>query len=291
MRRLLFALAFAAGCASVPRGDALQRGDLLLAGGNAIEVYRGGTHLRTLHSSPGTAGMGALLTTPAGTVWFVEGDRTVSRMDGDRVTTLGREFRGVPTLAVDRSGNLFVAEHIHNEEGVLWMFDRDGRELRSWKLDALSMDLDGPCTLVFIESHRQWLSAEHARVTDSVSRHNVCMDRALAPMIEELESVVMGRDLRLLPDGSVLLTTGDTLKRRARDGSVIWSKTDERAPWRMLALDPSGRTFWSGSHNTVQRYDVATGAELGAPLRTKEDSRAVYAAVIGEWRHALRRGR
>jgi hypothetical protein len=82
-------------------------------------------------------------------------------------------------------------------------------------------------------------------------------------------------DLRVLPDGGALVSSGDVIARLDASGAVVRTYEAPGASfWAGLALVGDG-TFWAGSYESsaVYRFDLATGAVLssfqtGTPAHT-----------------------
>jgi hypothetical protein len=96
----------------------------------------------------------------------------------------------------------------------------------------------------------------------NVKRFNVCtglqrsnFNRAPLPGAE-------GHDLRVLPDGGVLVSSGEVIARLNSSGSLVrtYSIPGEWRPWTGLDLVGDG-TFWAGNYESsnVYRFDLATG--------------------------------
>jgi outer membrane protein assembly factor BamB len=74
----------------------------------------------------------------------------------------------------------------------------------------------------------------------------------------------VGHDLRVLPDGNVLVSSGDVIARLDAAGTLVRTYAGppaEAAYWVGLDLVGDG-TFWVGNYFTsnVYRFDLATGA-------------------------------
>ena len=74
-------------------------------------------------------------------------------------------------------------------------------------------------------------------------------------------------DLRVLPDGGVLVSSGDVIARLDASGTLLrtYQVPGESQPWTGLDLAGDG-TFWAGNYETsnVYRFDLATGTVLSA---------------------------
>lgn len=74
-------------------------------------------------------------------------------------------------------------------------------------------------------------------------------------------------DLRVLPDGGVLVSSGDVISRLNASGARVqtYSVAGEYRPWTGLDLVGDG-TFWAGNYESsnVYRFELTTGAVLSA---------------------------
>jgi outer membrane protein assembly factor BamB len=74
-------------------------------------------------------------------------------------------------------------------------------------------------------------------------------------------------DLRVLPDGGVLVSSGDVIARLNASGTLVqtYRVSGEFRPWTGLDLVGDG-TFWAGNYESsnVYRFDLVTGAVLSA---------------------------
>jgi outer membrane protein assembly factor BamB len=86
----------------------------------------------------------------------------------------------------------------------------------------------------------------------------------------------MTQDLRVLPDGGVLVSSGEVIVRLNASGVVTrtYSIPGEESLWSGLDLVGDG-TFWAGNYRSsnVYRFDLATGAvrasfNAGSPPNT-----------------------
>jgi hypothetical protein len=74
-------------------------------------------------------------------------------------------------------------------------------------------------------------------------------------------------DLRVLPDGGVLVSSGDVIARLDASGVLVqtYSVSGEYRPWTGLDLVGDG-TFWAGNYESsnVYRFDLGSGAIVSA---------------------------
>jgi outer membrane protein assembly factor BamB len=93
----------------------------------------------------------------------------------------------------------------------------------------------------------------------------------------------MTQDVRALPDGGVLVSSGQVIVRLDRSGAVIrtYDVPGEGALWAGIDSVGDG-TFWAGNYfsSNVHRFNLATGALLasfntGTPANTVVGIRVV----------------
>ena len=110
----------------------------------------------------------------------------------------------------------------------------------------------------------------------NVKRYDVCGDRQLSDFNAAPLPGGMGQDLRVMPDGGVLVSSGQVIARLNHRGAVTqtYEVPGEGALWTGLDLVGDG-TFWVGNYFTsnVYRFNLATGAQLesfntGTPANT-----------------------
>ena len=74
-------------------------------------------------------------------------------------------------------------------------------------------------------------------------------------------------DLRVLPDGGVIVSSGDVIARLDGAGTLVrtYQVSGQYAPWTGLDLAGDG-TFWAGNYESsnVYRFDLVTGTVLSA---------------------------
>jgi streptogramin lyase len=107
----------------------------------------------------------------------------------------------------------------------------------------------------------------YTSISPNVKRFDVCgnvqqPDFNLAPLPGGV-----GHDLRVLPDGGVLVTSADVIARLDATGALVQTFTAPGATRYWSGLDLAGDgTFWVADYNTsdVYRFDLATGAAVAS---------------------------
>jgi len=288
-------------------GLPVKQGDLVLAGGNIFDrpnelpIYlavvldrhdAGGNFTGTLLSHPPTdfyAGPSWNVDAVGDhTLYFTDNNHVVQRLDQGGTTRIGGEFEYVDALLATRRGDLLVAEGHSFGPGTLWQFNVAGQLVRTWDLRVWSsMDLaaDG-CTLVYPKLNTRALGPDWIDQWISVSRYDLCADEPLSDLVPRLPWLNLTR-LRLLPDGGFLVASGYGLERRDAAGNLVWQRTvDQQRLWFLLALDPSGKTFWSGAYDKVWHFSVDSPEPLAGPFATGKDDWVFGGTVVGGWKAA-----
>jgi hypothetical protein len=97
----------------------------------------------------------------------------------------------------------------------------------------------------------------------NVKRFNVCTNQQLANFTASPLPGGVAHDLRVLPDGGVIVSSGEVIVRLNASGAAVqmYGIPGEASLWAGLELAGDG-TFWAGNYQTsnVYRFDLATGA-------------------------------
>jgi hypothetical protein len=115
----------------------------------------------------------------------------------------------------------------------------------------------------------------------NVKRYDVCGGRQLPDFnVAPLPNAT--HDLRVLPDGGVLVSSGEVIARLNAAGSLVqtYSIPGESSLWVGLDLVGDG-TFWVGNYETsnVYRFDLTTGAVVGR-FNTGTDTHTVIGVSV-----------
>jgi streptogramin lyase len=99
----------------------------------------------------------------------------------------------------------------------------------------------------------------------NVKRVDVCANTQLADFNAAPLPGGITQDLRVLPDGGVLVSSGQVIVRLDPAGVIAqtYEIPGEGALWAGIDLVDDG-TFWAGNYfsSNVYRFDLATGAPL-----------------------------
>lgn len=195
-------------------------------------------------------------------------------------------FGGV-AFAFDATGNGYVAD----EFGQVIKFAPSGTQIRSFTLahqgvNAIDLAAD-QCTMFY--------AYEPPENVPGIGRHDVCLDVALSnvPVTLPPSSLLLPElALRILPDGTILVTAGNRAFRVDAAGSILrqYSIPGVSRQWVALALDTTGTQFWVGLFfqptGPLYRIDLNSGAVADGPFNFPQFGDIRSIAVAGEWRAA-----
>ncbi len=175
-------------------------------------------------------------------------------------------------IVFDKQGNAYISGSFNT--GNLAKVDAAGNLLRTFALPSgigvfdLAAD---QCTIFYSSGNR-------------IFRYDVCN---AAPLPDFVSIPEPGR-LRILPDGTLLVASSESLLRVNGSGAIVQSY---QVPIRLIvrargiALDVDGRSFWTTSDDMALKFDIASGAVL-ASFRSSDYS-FLALTVVGEPRAAL----
>jgi hypothetical protein len=90
-------------------------------------------------------------------------------------------------------------------------------------------------------------------------------------------------DVRVLPDGGALVSSGDVIARLDDAGVLVqtYAVPGENTLWAGLALVGDG-TFWAANYysSNIHRFDLATGERIGGFSTGTPPNTAVAVAVM-----------
>ena len=113
----------------------------------------------------------------------------------------------------------------------------------------------------------------------NVKRYDVCARVQLADFNRAPLPGGAAQDLRVLPDGGVLVSSGEVIARLDVSGTLVqtYGIPGEPSLWAGLDLVGDG-TFWAGNYQSsnVYRFDLATGA-----VRTRFNTNTPGHTVVG----------
>ncbi|HLQ46942.1 MAG TPA: hypothetical protein VK137_19520 [Planctomycetaceae bacterium] len=200
------------------------------------------------------------------------------------------------SFAFDAQGNIYVA----HASGRVTKYSPSGMQLQSFVMnfattpagfDAIDLGAD-QCTLFFTYAL--------ADGTGRIGRYNVCRDLALTdiPVVLAPFPHFNGerRGLRVLPDGSLLVTEWSSGRRIDTTGASLAVYTipaTVNRQWLAIALDPTGMEFWVGVDRSITqvesdlyRVNLISGNVTSGPLKVPATGAIRSVAATGEWRAA-----
>lgn len=118
-----------------------------------------------------------------------------------------------------------------------------------------------------------------------VLRYDVCRRTALPDLTSSLPGRLAG-EVRILPDGGVLVANFETIVRVNGSGTIVQTYDVPGAnEWERVALNPDGQSFWATWQNTAYKFDLATGTVIGS--FQSSDYLFTALGVVGEPRVAV----
>jgi hypothetical protein len=203
----------------------------------------------------------------AGNLFFAWNNRAVRRVSGPadphEITPWGIADGTEPTtVEFDHAGNAYVSMGRY-----VLRYNEAASPDGAFVVDQMIVSIDlapDDCTMLY------------TRLIDAtVYRRDVCRNEPLPAFAsrdtatsDELE---LALTVRLLGDGSALVTTGKNIVRLDAGGHVIQSyDVPGEDSWMPLGLDPNGSSFWAGDANSGRfyRFDIGSGAVERGPLDT-----------------------
>ncbi|MGZ5445024.1 MAG: hypothetical protein ACXW5U_18890 [Thermoanaerobaculia bacterium] len=170
----------------------------------------------------------------------------------------GPQGSGGAGIVVDRQGHMHALRF--GTGYSLVTVDADGVLLRdsplpiedAMRIDAVDLGAD-QCTLFY--AGRDWSDAYEAR--GRIGRINVCVGTVLLHFAADLPDIP--RDLRILPDGDLLVVYATRLVRYDATGAIVHQLDATPEEWfHAVALDRDPRFVWIGSSD-LRRVNLATG--------------------------------
>jgi hypothetical protein len=255
---LLGAGGIAAPPASAWSGE-FQRGDVFLTGGGGVGEYTPAGQL--VQTVAGTSGASGLCFDPSGAHLILPGVGLFDDSGNLLPSHWARDPHGGHCV-VDQSGNVYVSDPYvpPASSATFTKYDLLGNALQTFTVTPLagrqSLGIDlapDQCTMYFGE----WNGND-----GTAGRFNVCTNTQ-EPWPTSFTAI---DDLRVLPDGHVLITDDPAGVLLDASGQVVhtykaYLDSGVGNSLRYMSLDPDGTSFWM-SGNGVVRYDINTGKLL-----------------------------
>jgi hypothetical protein len=200
---------------------------------------------------------------------------------------------GPTAVALDAAGNTYVATGTGNGWGIM-EFDTNGNFIRGYLTNTpvRVMDLDADQTNIFYIPVFNLTPTNIFKLPVGGATGNPVLFSAL----NDDDGIGYPFCLRILPDGSVLVADGLSVKWNTTNGTVaIWDTDINVWPFSFYAysisLDPTGSSFWvsepydaGGPYGEVLHFDLGTGDFANPPgFCTGSDNQGAL-AVIGDLR-------
>ena len=103
----------------------------------------------------------------------------------------------------------------------------------------------------------------YTSIGPNVKRYNTCTRQQLPDFNTAPLPGGVTHDVRILPDGGVIVSSGEVVARLNASGALVqtYSVPGEQSLWAGLDLGGDG-TFWAANYETsnIYRFDLATGA-------------------------------
>lgn len=247
---------------------AFQTGDLVVGSANGIIQWRrhDGTPVALLNVGV-TNNIEALAFDPTGRLIAAAGNSLVVFDNlGNRLGLLATNV-SVRSFAFNAAGNFYAAGGGYSGGsggGPIWEFDSSGILLNTF---TVAGD-DGAPAYLDLAADQETLY--YTSSGTSVERYNVSSRLQLSDFTTNLTaaSIYFAYDLRILPDGSVLVGGGgQSVARFDASGNLsqTYSVASASGDFDVLALDPDGASFWVSTDfnpSFLYRFDLATGTNL-----------------------------
>jgi len=219
---------------------------------------------------------------PGSSDFYVSFNNYVDRIRADGTLVFESQPFGIGLsgLAVTASGLLYASS---SEGPGIMRFDPSGAYLGTISNDHASESIDlaaDQCTLFYVGNFR-------------VGKMNVCTQQVFPPLVA-LPS--LAGDIRILPDGSILVTTFGPMRRYSQTG-ILLATYGSNVVGVGLDLDPRFAWIISGvlkpsvTEFTLSRIDLASGNAVTGPVTIGSTQIGDFLprglAVYGEPRAAL----
>jgi hypothetical protein len=180
---------------------------------------------------------------------------------GQSLGAVGRNFNCNPhTIDFDAAGAAYVGQAGCRRTILkfgLTANDPTEHTVAVENIGVFWMDLAGDNCTMFYTS-----------VGPNVKRYDMCTDTQLPDFNAGALPGAFTHDLRVLPDGGVLVSNADVIARLDQAGVVTrtYSVPGEGALWAGLDLADDGTTFWAANYHTsnIHKFDLNDGTHLAS---------------------------
>lgn len=246
-----------------------QVGDLFIGSANGVIQWRrhDGTPVRLL-SLGGTNAISALGFDPAGRL-VVAANNALERFDtqGNLLGFWATNITAL-SLAFDAQGDCYVAGGGYNltgGSGPIWELNNAGVLLSTFSVPA---DAEAP---VYLDLGADQHTIVYTSAGTTVKAYDAATRAPLPALVSNLssDSIYSAEDVRVLPDGSVLVAggTSQTAVRFDGHGNLLqtYYATNTSGDSAVLALDPDRQSFWVSTYFSpayLYRFSLAGGPAL-----------------------------
>jgi uncharacterized repeat protein (TIGR01451 family) len=238
---------------------AFAAGDLLIGVNSGIQWrHSDGSLVMTLPSSAlDNAGMALAKNGDLYVTGFEANKVNRYSTTGASLGTFGSGYNSDPeSIVFDALGNAYVGQADGTHEVL--KFDSSGNLIASYPVQIESRGSDW--VELAADQHTLYYTSEG----HTIKRYDLAMSKQLPDFATGLPGDEAFQ-LRLLPDGSLLVADNQSILHLDSTGKII--QTYGYAPdnqWFALTLAPDGKSFWSADqgNGTVAKFDIASGKLL-----------------------------
>jgi len=204
----------------------------------------------------------------------------LSRLDGSTQGTFGSYLgQGPETIVFDNAGNAYVGSTFADAYMEVRKFNSAGTLLAVFS--PLLVDFVGEIHIDLAADQKTLFYTSPGR---TIFRLDVSANTQLANFATLAEGNQLS-ELRILPDGGVLVAEDDKILRLDPAGNVVQAyNAPGESNWFSLTLDVDGTSFWSGGNPgfTAYKFDIASRVVLASvAANTDPDLGITGLAVFG----------
>jgi len=168
--------------------------------------------------------------------------------------------RNFGVITFDREGNAYTNAPVGM--GIIAKTNPSGDLVTTFDVPLDNLPGGGSGGLVSLDLASDQCTMYYTSRGKRVFRYDVCAGVALPDLTSSLPGYWAGQ-LRILPDGGVLVVNLDSVLRLSNTGAVtrVYDVAGKDR-WWALALDVDHSSFWATAHDTAFKFDIATGVIL-----------------------------
>jgi PKD repeat protein len=200
------------------------------------------------------------------------------------------------SFAFDKAGNAYQG----GSGGAIEQFDANGQPRTTFAVTVDPTSPSGNGEVDYLDVAADQCAIYYTSRGTQIKGFNICTNQQLAkdfadnigtPAPPTAGPVSFANELRIRPNGEILLADSDFVIRFAANGTVMqnYSTPAGKNTFTGLSLDPDGTSFWtSQGTGEIDHFDIATGNLLSSFQTPFGIGEAV--AVLGEIRAATNQG-